>query len=63
MLIDESIIEERLIKSKFKFPDSQTPWQEISRKYTGQLSEGACLETREEYFDVSNTKGIPRDNH
>ena len=48
---------------KFAFPDNQTPWQEISRKFTGQLSHGACLDLEENYFDIANLKGIPRDSH
>ena len=63
VILDESTIEERMKKSKFKYPDNQTPWQEIAREYTGQLSDGACIDTKEKYFDVSNTKGIPRDSH
>ena len=61
VMLDESVIEDRMKKIKIKYPDNQTPWQEISRRYTGQLSDGACLDTAEDYFDVANTKGIPRD--
>ena len=63
VMIDQSIIDERMQNIQFKFPANQTPWQEIARNYVGQLSDGACLNTKEEYFDVSKTKGIPRDNH
>ena len=63
VMIDQSIINERMQKIQLKFPANQTPWQEIARNYVGQLSDGACLNTKEEYFDVSKTKGIPRDNH
>ena len=63
VMIDQSIIDERMQKIQFKFPANQTPWQEIARNYVGQLSDGACLNMKEEYFDVSKTKGIPRDNH
>ena len=63
VMIDQSIIDERMQKMQYKFPANQTPWQEIARNYVGQLSDGACLNTKEEYFDVSKTKGIPRDNH
>ena len=63
VMIDQSIIDERMKKIQFKFPANQTPWQEIARNYVGQLSDGACLNMKEEYFDVSKTKGIPRDNH
>jgi dihydroxy-acid dehydratase len=63
VMIDQSIIDERMQKIQFKFPANQTPWQEIARNYVGQLSDGACLNTKEEYFDVSKTKGVPRDSH
>ena len=63
VMIDQSTIDERMQKIQFKFPANQTPWQEIARNYVGQLSDGACLNTKEEYFDVSKTKGVPRDSH
>ena len=63
VMIDQSIIDERMQKIQFKFPANQTPWQEIARNYVGKLSDGACLNTKEEYFDVSKTKGVPRDSH
>ena len=43
--------------------ENQTPWQEISRNLTVQLSEGACLNLQEDYTDIANSKGIPRDSH
>ena len=63
VMIDQSTIDERMQKIQFKFPANQTPWQEIARNYVGQLSDGACLNTKEEYFNVSKTKGVPRDSH
>ena len=63
VMIDQFTIDKRMQEIEFKFPPNQTPWQEIARNYVGQLSDGACLNTKEEYFDVSKTKGIPRDNH
>ncbi len=64
LLVDEEIVKKRIKKNKkFKYPQSQTPWQEISRKFTGQLSEGACLDLDDDYYDISNLKGIPRDSH
>ena len=63
VMIDQSVIDERMQKVQFKFPANQTPWQEIARNYVGQLSDGASLNMKEEYFDVAKTKGIPRDNH
>ena len=63
LLIDQELIDERMKNIKYDYPKNQTPWQEISRKFTGQLSEGACLDLSQQYFDITKTKGIPRDNH
>jgi len=49
-------------KKRFKFKN-QTPWQEIFRDTVGQLEDGACINSREMYLDVSNKKGLPRDSH
>jgi len=49
-------------KKLFK-PKNQTPWQEIFRNTVGQLDDGACINSRGKYLDVSNTKGLPRDSH
>ena len=49
-------------KKKFK-ANNQTPWQEIFRNTVSQLDDGACINLREKYMNVSNTKGIPRDSH
>ncbi|MFK8034511.1 MAG: dihydroxy-acid dehydratase, partial [Hyphomicrobiales bacterium] len=45
----------------FKFPDSQTPWQEIQRGIVAQFDEGMVLKPAVKYREVA-TK-IPRDNH
>jgi len=63
LLLEDKVIRERLKNNNYKYPDNQTPWQEISRKFTGQLSDGACLNLEESYFDIANSKGIPRDSH
>ena len=63
LLIDQKEIEKRLKESKYTYPDNQTPWQEISRKFTGQLSDGACLNLDQQYFNIVLTKGMPRDSH
>ena len=63
LLLEDEVIRERLKNNNYKYPDNQTPWQEISRKFTGQLSDGACLNLEESYFDIANSKGIPRDSH
>ena len=47
----------------YKYPPSQTPWQEIQRGMTGQLGDGAVLEPAVKYQRVADTMGIPRDSH
>src|SRR3954469_14526737 len=47
----------------YAFPPSQTPWQAIQRAVVGQLETGAILEGAEEFQRISQTRGLPRDNH
>jgi xylonate dehydratase len=47
----------------FKYPKSQTPWQEIFRSMTDQLADGMVLKPAVKYQRVVQTSGIPRDNH
>ena len=47
----------------FKYPESQTPWQEIQRAIVGQMETGAVLEPAVKYQRIAQTKGLPRDNH
>jgi dihydroxy-acid dehydratase len=47
----------------YRYPASQTPWQEIQRSMVGQLGEGMVLEPAVKYRHVAQTSGIPRDNH
>ncbi|MCD2323076.1 dihydroxy-acid dehydratase family protein [Sphingomonas sp. IC-56] len=47
----------------FKYPASQTPWQEIQRSVVGQMNTGAILEGAEKYQKIAQTMGLPRDNH
>ena len=63
LLLDDLEIKNRFKDLDYKYPANQTPWQEISREYTGQLGDGACLDLKEKYFGVAQSKGIPRDNH
>ena len=49
-------------KKLFK-ANNQTPWQEIFRDTVGQLEDGACINSRGNYLDVSNKKGLPRNSH
>ena len=47
----------------YKYPASQTPWQEIQRAYVGQMGTGMVLENAVKYQKIDETMGIPRDNH
>jgi dihydroxy-acid dehydratase len=47
----------------YRYPASQTPWQEIQRALVGQLDTGATLEVAVSYQRIAQSKGIPRDNH
>ncbi|MFE0754390.1 IlvD/Edd family dehydratase [Inquilinus sp. NPDC058860] len=47
----------------YKYPASQTPWQEIQRGMTDQLAEGMALKPALKYQRVAQTKGVPRNNH
>jgi dihydroxy-acid dehydratase len=46
----------------FKYPDSQTPWQEIQRSMVDQLADGMVLKPAVKYQRIAQ-KSIPRDNH
>jgi dihydroxy-acid dehydratase len=47
----------------YKYPASQTPWQEIQRGMVDQLAGGMVLKPAVKYQRVAQTKGVPRDNH
>lgn len=47
----------------YKFPASQTPWQEIQRGMVEQFDEGMVLKPAIKYQRVAQTAGTPRDNH
>ena len=45
----------------FKYPPSQTPWQELYRTTVGQLADGAVMEMAVKYQKVVDS--VPRDSH
>jgi dihydroxy-acid dehydratase len=47
----------------YRYPASQTPWQEIQRDTVGQAEEGAVLEGAVKYQRIAQTFGVPRHNH
>src|SRR3954467_7894046 len=46
----------------FRYPASQTPWQEIQRAMVDQLADGMVLKPAVKYHRVAQ-KSVPRDNH
>jgi len=63
VLLPEAELATRRAAFAPNYPESQTPWQEIYRKFVGQLSTGMCLEPATLFLDVVHTKGVPRDSH
>ncbi|MBS7696087.1 MULTISPECIES: IlvD/Edd family dehydratase [unclassified Chelatococcus] len=66
LISDAEVAERRAELEKaggFKYPASQTPWQEIQRGIVDQLSEGMVLKPAVKYQRVAETYGVPRDNH
>jgi dihydroxy-acid dehydratase len=60
-LVDEAEIERRKADAPPPIPESNTPWEELFREKTGQMSEGAVLEFAVKYRGTSRT--TPRHNH
>jgi dihydroxy-acid dehydratase len=46
----------------YKYPPSQTPWQEIQRGMVEQLADGMVLKPAVKYHRVAQ-RSVPRDNH
>jgi dihydroxy-acid dehydratase len=66
ILISEEELDSRRAdyeKHGYPYPASQTPWQEIQRDLVDQFDQGMVLKPAVKYQRVSQTKGIPRDNH
>jgi len=67
ILISDEELEQRrkelMAAGGYKYPESQTPWQEIQRGLVDEQSRGAVLKNAVKYQRISETKGIPRDNH
>lgn len=66
LISDEELVERRKALEAaggYKYPESQTPWQEIQRAVVGQMETGAVLENAVKYQDIAHTRGLPRDNH
>jgi dihydroxy-acid dehydratase len=67
MLIPDAELDKRRAEFRkaggYKFPKSQTPWQEIQRGIVDELSEGMVLKPAVKYQKIHKKFGIPRDNH
>ena len=67
ILISDTELEKRRVALKaaggYKYPDHQTPWQEIQRGMVDELSNGMVLKPAVKYQRIAETKGLPRDNH
>ncbi|MBA8877668.1 IlvD/Edd family dehydratase [Phyllobacterium myrsinacearum] len=67
ILIDDEELQKRredlLAAGGYKYPASQTPWQEIQRGMVDQLAQGMVLKPAVKYQRIAQTKGLPRDNH
>jgi dihydroxy-acid dehydratase len=67
LLVDQETLERRRDALEraggYRYPDHQTPWQEIQRGLVGELETGAVLEPAVKYQRIAQTKGLPRDNH
>ena len=50
-------------KGGYKYPESQTPWQEIQRGMVDELANGMVLKPAVKYQRIHEKKGLPRDNH
>ncbi len=66
LVTDAEIAKRRAALTKaggYKYPDHQTPWQEIQRGLVDELSHGMVLKPAVKYQRIAERKGIPRDNH
>src|SRR5690606_37429676 len=67
MLLSDEELEKRRAALEaaggYRYPDHQTPWQEIQRSMVDQLAEGMVLRPALAYRRVAREKGTPRDNH
>lgn len=63
--VDELEVRRRELEEAggFQFPPSQTPWQGLQRQHVQQLGDGAGLRTADQFRNLAQTAGIPRDSH
>jgi dihydroxy-acid dehydratase len=67
LLVDDAELQRRRealqAEGGYRYPEHQTPWQEIQRALVGELGTGAVLEPAVKYQRIAQTRGLPRDNH
>jgi dihydroxy-acid dehydratase len=67
MLVTDAELSKRRVALEaaggYKYPASQTPWQEIQRGIVDELSQGMVLKPAVKYQRINTTFGLPRDNH
>jgi dihydroxy-acid dehydratase len=66
ILISDEELEERRralqASGGYKYPESQTPWQEIQRSLVEQLNNGMVLKPAVKYHQVAANQGLPRES-
>jgi dihydroxy-acid dehydratase len=66
LISDAELAERRAALARhggYKYPESQTPWQQIQREMVAQFDEGMVLKPAIKYQRLAQTAGTPRDNH
>jgi dihydroxy-acid dehydratase len=63
LLLPAETIEQRRTDARPLDVANQTPWEEIYRKFVGELGSGGCLELATCYLDIVATRGEARHNH
>ncbi|MCQ4437577.1 dihydroxy-acid dehydratase, partial [Clostridioides difficile] len=61
--VDDAELARRRETAGFPVPQAQTPWQELYRRFVGQVSTGGCLEPATLYLKVIEQRGNPRHSH
>ena len=63
MLITDEEFTKRKREIVIDIPKSDTPWQEIYRKFVDGLADGACLKLEQPYEKILDRKWYARDSH
>lgn len=66
LLSDDELTARRaalLADGGYKYPASQSPWQQYFRELVEPFDKGMTLRDAAKYQDIARSKGTPRDNH